>query len=229
LPSNRYYLFFNHTGLLGRTESAHHFMGLFSGSASYTRYRVTGDVPAAVKPFALEKLQWHVFHEIDPGTLTDKSTGWVSAENMSLTKFDDMHFAKDPYMVFALRIDTRRIPPIALKAAILREELKHREQAGRERLSKKEKNDIREEQLQRLLKKVLPLPAVFDVCWNTTAGEVLFFSTSKKANEEFVAFFYRSFDLKLKALTPAVLAAALRPETEETLEKQPQFLTIHHG
>jgi DNA recombination-dependent growth factor C len=204
-------------------------VGLFSGSASYIRYRVTGDVPGAVKPFALEKLQWHAFHEIDPGTLTDKSIGWVSAENMSLTKFDDMHFAKDPYLVFSLRIDTRRIPPIALKAAVLREELTAKEQIGRERLNKKQKMDIREEQMQRLLKRVLPLPAVYDVCWNTGAGEVLFFSTSKKANEEFVAFFFRAFDLKLKAKTPAALAAEVRPDSEEIINKQTPFLVLHNG
>jgi hypothetical protein len=89
--------------------------------------------------------------------------------------------------------------------------------------------DIREEQAQRLLKKVLPLPSVYDVCWNTGAGEVLFFSTSKKANEEFIAFFYRSFDLKLKALTPAILAAEIRPGTEETIEKQTAFLHADNG
>ncbi len=204
-------------------------MGLFSGSASYIRYRVTGDVPEAIKPFALEKLQWHAFHEIDPGTLTDKSTGWVSAENMSLTKFDDMHFAKDPYLVFALRVDTRRIPPIALRAAVLREELKAKEKTGYERLNKKHKMEIREEQTQRLLKKVLPLPAVYDVCWNTGADEVLFFSTSKKANEDFVAFFFRAFDLKLKAKTPAILAAEVRPDSEENIDKQTPFMTVHNG
>jgi len=204
-------------------------MGLFSGSASYTRYRVTGDAPEAIKPFAREKLQWHAFHEIDPGTLSDKSIGWVSAENMSLATFDDMHFAKDPYLVFALRIDTRRIPPIALRAALLREELRLRQESGRERLSKKQKNDIREEQIQRLLKKVLPLPAVYEVCWSTAAGEVLFFSTSKKANEEFAAFFYRSFDLKLRALTPALLAAEAHPETAENIEKQSQLMSMRNG
>lgn len=203
-------------------------MGLFSGSASYTRYRITGDVPDAVKPFALEKLQWHAFREIDPGTLSDKSIGWVSAENMSLASFEDMHFAKDPYLVFALRIDTRRIPPIALRAALLREELKLKQESGRERLSKKQKNDIREEQIQRLLKKVLPLPSVCEVCWNTAAGEVLFFSTSKKSNEEFVAFFYRSFDLKLRALTPVLLAGEMLPGGLESPEK-PQFEGLLHG
>ena len=204
-------------------------MGLLSGSASYIRYRVTGDIPEAVKPFALEKLQWHAFHEIDPGTLTDKSIGWVSAENMSLTKFDDMHFAKDPYLVFSLRIDTRRIPPIALRAAVLREEIKAKEQAGYERLNRKHKMEIREEQTQRLLKKVLPLPAVYDVCWNTGAGEVLFFSTSKKANEEFVSFFFRAFDLKLKTKTPAALVSELRPGSEETIDKQTPFMTVNNG
>ena len=204
-------------------------MGLFSGSASYIRYRITGDVPDAVKPFALEKLQWHAFNEIDPGTLTDKSIGWVSAENMSLTKFDDMHFAKDPYLVFALRIDTRRVPPIALRAAVLREEIKAREQSGYDRLNKKQKMDIRDEQTQRLLKKALPLPAVYDVCWNTGANEVLFFSTSKKANEEFVSFFFRAFDLKLKAKTPAVLAADVRPDVQESIDKETSFLTLDNG
>jgi DNA recombination-dependent growth factor C len=204
-------------------------VGLFSGSASYVRYRITGEVPEAIKPFALEKLQWHAFHEIDPGTLTDKSTGWVSAENMSSTKFDDMHFAKDPYLVFSLRVDTRRLPPIALRAAVLREELKTREETGRERLNKKQKMDIREEQAQRLIKKVLPLPAVYDVCWNMNAGEILFFSTSKKANEDFVSFFYRSFDLKLRALTPAVLAAEARPGAEEQIKKETEFLSTDHG
>ena len=204
-------------------------MGLLSGSASYIRYRITGDVPKAVKPFTLEKLQWHAFHEIDPGTLTDKSIGWVSAENMSLTKFDDMHFAKDPYLVFAMRVDTRRIPPIALRAAVLREEIKVKEQAGRERINKKQKMELREEQTQRLLKKVLPLPAVYDVCWNTGADEVLFFSTSKKANEDFVAFFFRAFDLKLKAKTPAILAAEVRPNSEKNIDKQTPFMTVHNG
>jgi len=201
-------------------------VGLLSGSASYIRYRVTGDVPEAVKPFALEKLQWHAFHEIDPGTLTDKSIGWVSAENMSLTKFDDMHFAKDPYLVFAMRVDTRRIPPIALRAAVLREELKAKEKTGYERLNKKHKMEIREEQTQRMLQKVLPLPAVYDVCWNIGADEVLFFSTSKKANEEFVAFFFRAFDLKLKAKTPAVLAAEVRPDSAEDIDKQTSHMTV---
>ena len=204
-------------------------VGLLSGSASYIRYRITGDIPDAVKPFVLEKLQWHTFNEIDPGTLTDKSIGWVSAENMSLTKFDDMHFSKDPYLVFALRIDTRRIPPIALRAAVLREELKAKEQIGRERLNRKQKTDIKEEQVQHLLKKVLPLPAVYDVCWNTSAGEVLFFSTSKKANEEFTAFFFRAFDLKLIAKTPTVLAAEVRPNSEETIDKKTPFLVLNNG
>jgi DNA recombination-dependent growth factor C len=204
-------------------------VGLLSGSASYIRYRVTGDIPKAVKPFALEKLQWHAFNEIDPGTLADKSIGWVSAENMSLTKFDDMHFAKDPYLVFSLRIDTRRIPPIALRAAVLREEIKVKEQSGYERLNRKHKMEIREEQTQRLMKKVLPLPAVYDVCWNTGAGEVLFFSTSRKANEDFVAFFFRSFDLKLKAKTPAALVSELRPDSEEAVDKQTPFMTLNNG
>ncbi len=181
-------------------------MGLFTGQLSYLRYRVPGGLPDTLKDFIAQKLKTFAFREIDPGSMIDKSIGWVSAENIASTFFDDLHFARDPYMVFSLRVDVRRIPPLAMKAALLKEELKYREASGKERLTKKDKDMIKDEVWQRLIKKALPCPAVYDVCWNTSSETLLFFSTSKKANEDFVNFFHRSFDVKLTALTPAVLA-----------------------
>jgi hypothetical protein len=96
-------------------------MGLYSGSASYVRYRLIDDPPERVKEFALEKLKEFCFREIETGTLNEKSAGWVSAENMASTFFDDLHFSKGPYIVFSLRIDVRRVPGLAMKAAMLRE------------------------------------------------------------------------------------------------------------
>ena len=60
-------------------------------------------------------------------------------ENMASAFFDDLHFAKDPYMAVSLRIDTRRIPPLTLKAALLREEMSYKKHTNKERLSRKEK------------------------------------------------------------------------------------------
>ena len=91
-------------------------------------------------------------------------------------------------------------------AKLLREEIKLKKATGRELLRKKEKEDLREQVRQGLVKKSLPTPAVYDVCWNFSTGTVLFFSCSTGANDEFTQFFLRSFELKPVRLTPAVLA-----------------------
>jgi len=44
-----------------------------------------------------------------------------------------------------------------------------------------------------------------------------------------MAFFFRAFDLKLIAKTPTVLAAEVRPNSEENLDKQTPFLVLNNG
>jgi DNA recombination-dependent growth factor C len=183
-------------------------MGLYAGSASFVRYRLIEDPPERIKEFALEKLKQFAFREIEGGTLNEKSTGWVSAENMALTFFDDLHFSKEPYLAFSLRIDVRRVPGLAMKAAMLREEIKYKKSTGLEVVRKKDKDLLKDQVRQDLVRKSLPVPALFDVCWNTVTSEVLFFSTSAAANEEFVVMFLRSFGLKLQRLLPYDLAGA---------------------
>ena len=96
-------------------------MGLYSGTASYVRYRVDGEQSCNFKDNVLLQLKECSFRELDELSGRDRSIGWVSAENMASTAFDDLHFAKDPYIAVSLRIDTRRIAPLTLKAALLRE------------------------------------------------------------------------------------------------------------
>ena len=184
-------------------------MGLYSGPVSFVRYKLSDSDPEDIKEFVSEKLKEFSFREIDPLSLSEKSIGWVSVENMAATFFDDLHFAKEPYLVFSLRMDIRRIPALTMKAALLREEIKYKKAMGQERLLKKDKDMLRDEVWQSLIKKSLPLPSVYDVCWNTSTGIVFFFSNSKKAAEEFVSFFYRSFDLKLFPLVPYDLAGVV--------------------
>jgi hypothetical protein len=56
------------------------------------------------------------------------------------------------------------------------------------------------------MKKALPIPVLYDVCWNTATGILLFFSTNKKANAEFMDFFLSTFELTLTPLFPYELA-----------------------
>jgi DNA recombination-dependent growth factor C len=184
-------------------------MGLYSGSASYIRYKVEGEVLGSLKETVLLRLQECSFKELDGLSGRDRTIGWVSAENMASISFDDLHFAKDPYIAISLRIDTRRIAPLTLKAALLREEMIFKKQTNKERLSRKEKDLIKEQVKNSLMKKALPVPVLYDVCWNTTTGILLFFSVNKKANAEFMDFFLSTFELALAPLSPYELAQTL--------------------
>lgn len=178
-------------------------MALFSGSLSYVRY--TSDDPAEkdLNTFVLARLQANAFRDIDAPSLKDRAIGWVSAENMASAFFDDFHFARGPYLVFALRIDERRIPPLAMKAAFLREEINYKKATGRQRLGKRDKDMLKEQVWQSLIKKSLPVPYLYETCWSPANRTVLFFSTSRRANDEFMQFFYRSFDVRLTRYEPA--------------------------
>jgi hypothetical protein len=105
-------------------------MGVYSGAASYVHYTVNGDLPANLNEAVLAKLNEFSFQEPDQTIPREKSIGWVSAENMASTFFDDLHFSKGQYLVFSLRIDTRKVPPLAFKATLLREELNFKRSTG---------------------------------------------------------------------------------------------------
>ena len=184
-------------------------MGLYSGSASYVRYKVEGEVHGNLKEGVFLRLKECTFRELDELSGRDRSIGWVSAENMASIAFDDLHFAKDPYIALSLRIDTRRIAPLTLKAALLREEMIYKKRTNKERLSRKEKDLIKEQVKSSLTKKALPVPVLYDMCWNTATGILLFFSTNKKANAEFMDFFLSTFEMMLTPLFPYELAQTI--------------------
>jgi len=183
-------------------------MALFSGQLSYVRYAAEDAAEDISNEFVLARLQANAFHDLDLLSLKDRSLGWVSAENMALAAFDDLRWAKGPYLVFALRIDERRVPPLAMKAAYLREEIKQLKATGQERLSRRDRDALKEQVRQSLIKKSLPVPSLYELCWTPSQRTVLFFSTSKKANDEFTHFFYRSFDIRLNRPEPASPASA---------------------
>ena len=64
----------------------------------------------------------------------------------------------------------------------------------------------------RLRMRFLPIPAEFQVVWNTATNMVYFASTQPKMLEMFEELFIRSFELHLVPLTPYELAASSLPD-----------------
>lgn len=58
----------------------------------------------------------------------------------------------------------------------------------------------------RLRARSLPIPAVFDVVWNTANHHIYLDTTNAKVRALFEDHFYNSFELRLEPLTPFFLA-----------------------
>lgn len=192
-------------------------MSFLKSSTSFTRYRVVDEVPASLWTELPDKLRQFAMKDIDE-LPEQKGWGWVSFEDML-----DVEWAENPpqkgaeYMTFALRVDTRRVPPAVVKKhlaqAIKAEELKVKA-AGKSFVSRERKKEIKEQVMFVLNKRFLPIPAEFQVIWNVNAGLVYIASVQPKLLELFEEFFVHSFGLHLEQLTPYGLAVRFLPEAE---------------
>ena len=200
-------------------------MGFAAASCSFTRYRILerpspdllARVPAILKRFA--------FQDIDALPAETRSFGWTSFEDMLDTEWAVTPPEKAAYITFALRLETRRVPPAVLKkhyALALREEKRRTIEQGKQFVSRERKKELKEQVQLRLMRHFLPIPAVFDIIWATDADLVYFASTQRKMLDMFEEYFIKSFELPLEQLTPYGLAAMILTEHElnslDTLE-----------
>ncbi len=202
-------------------------MALLSASGSFTRYTIVGDVPDAVLRDPVDRLKRYAFQDID-ATADERSFGWVSFEDML-----DAHFASAPvqkahYLLFCLRLDTRRISPAVFKKHLrmaMDAERQTGKEGGRAFVTKDRRTEIAEQVKLRLMAKSLPIPAVFDAVWNVDTREVLLNSTNAKVRNLFEDLFTLTFELHLAPMTPFFLAERLLGESRrgelEGLEPSP--------
>lgn len=193
-------------------------MGVLSSSASFVRYTVEGELPADFWNFVDERVKQHSFRDIDD-TYDEASIGWVSVMNMFDSEFAYASYAAGDYVVVSLRMDERKVAPKIVKKFCLKEEERLKREKEIPKLSRRQKSDIKENVELMLLKKAVPTPSVYDLCWNLAEGTALFFSTSQAAQSLVEDFFKETFDLHLVLQIPYISAAHLLDQNlEEKLE-----------
>ena len=199
-------------------------MGLLDASCSFTRFRIADTVPRELWMEIPAKLKQFAFQDIDE-IAEERAWGWVSFEDMLDSEWGSAPPDKGAYLAFALRLDTRRIPPAVLKkhlAIALREEEKRIHELGKKFIARDRKKELQEQVKLRLMSRFLPIPAVFDVGWATDSNTVYLASTQSKLIELFMNHFTLTFDLHLEPLTPYALAASMLDEANiarlDTLE-----------
>lgn len=189
-------------------------MGLLSASCSFTRFRILDPVPQELWGQIPAKLKQYSIQDIDD-IPEERAWGWACFEDMLDTSWHSAPPEKGEYLAFALRLDTRRIPTAVLKKhlqlALRKEELQNLEQ-GKKFISRDRRTELRDQVRLRLLGRFLPIPAIFDVVWNTSTNIVYLASTQTKVAELFMNHFTLSFDLHLEPLTPYSLATTMLDE-----------------
>ncbi len=199
-------------------------MALLSASTSLTRYRIVEDIPQALWGEVNDRLRKFAFRDIDD-TAEERSFGWVCFDNMLDAEWNTAPPEKGAYLTFSLRLDTRRIPAAVLKKHVqlaMEQQLHLMQAQGQKFLTRDQKTEIKEQVKLRLRARTLPVPAYFDVIWDTEKNLVYLGTTTDKIRELFDELFTKTFGLNLEPQNPFFTALSLlgqdKLQTLETLE-----------
>ncbi len=176
-------------------------MGLLTGSASLTRFAVSGELPASPWDFIAGQVVKYAFKDIDD-TLDELSVGWVAVDNMFDASFAGASYAAGDYVALTMRVDERRVSSAVLKKFCQKEERRILREKQLPRLARAARLEIRERIHAELLRKSPPVPSTCDLYWHVGEGRVLFFSTSKKNISLLEELFRESFGLGLVLQIP---------------------------
>lgn len=184
-------------------------MSFLKTSTSFTRFRISDPVPPALWTEIVDRLRRNSFQDIDE-LPEERSSGWTAFDDLLDVTFTANPVEKGVYLAFCLRLDTRRVPPAVIKKhtalALKKEEAQMREM-GKKFVSRERRKELKEQVLLKLRMRFLPIPAEFQVVWNTAENMVYFASTQQKMLDLFEELFVRTFELHIVPLSPYELAA----------------------
>ncbi|QDU32546.1 hypothetical protein KS4_05780 [Poriferisphaera corsica] len=85
-------------------------MGFKSGRVTYCRFKVMGDGPSSVDEAALSILNEHRFREVEIGAPDEVEVGFVTGDHILDTQFSYEKNGFGNLLMFAIRIDTHKVP-----------------------------------------------------------------------------------------------------------------------
>ncbi|WP_306589597.1 recombination-associated protein RdgC [Geothrix sp. 21YS21S-4] len=181
-------------------------MSMLQGTVSLKRFLVLGPVPdPADLQAGLDQDQFRPFQD---GT-EEERMGWCDWRNPLIIPPDGDWVGQERFAVFALRIDTRRVPSALLKAHVdlrLQTLQKEKDLAF---IGKEARISLADEVKVELLRKVLPTPKVVEVAWDLKGGILWTTASSSKAQGALTSLFIKSFGCEIHPLAPLVLAGRL--------------------
>lgn len=145
-----------------------------------------------------EKLHANRFMELSPSQ--EQGVGWVAADDIFRTDFGLEDCVAGTGIVGGFRIDVKAVPKPLLKK-LFKEKLRERQRDLGEKLTKADKQILKEECKEQLLLKTLPNPKMVTWIWDREKNRIYLDSKSPKVVDAFSAFFSKTFDTPLEIMT----------------------------
>jgi len=191
-------------------------MALIKGSGSFVRFSVDGELPDNPLDYIAERIKAYSFQDIDE-TYDEYSIGWVSIHNMFDSDFAYASYIAGDNITLTLRVDERKVSPAILKKIVQKEEERTRLEKQLPKLSRSMKVQIKETVRTELMRKAIPIPAIYDLYWNLSDSILVFFTTNKKAHAILEDFFRETFGLLIRQQIPYTTAEHLLQEDQLSL------------
>jgi len=173
-------------------------------TCSVRRYRIDGRLPSAYDEDFFTRLRDRRFLPLTANE--ERSYGWVTVDNLLLTRFDVDTVVRGESALIGLRIDRRRVNPRILRAQ-LDLELEGRRKAATDagkpfRLSRDERQQLRADLHAQLLRDTNPSVETHTLIVQPKKKLMFALTLSKRANEVLVALFRDTFGVDVSPLTP---------------------------
>jgi len=187
-------------------------VGVFGGSISVAKFYVRGEVPKRFQAQYMKAIRLRAFEPLVAEEEDEERTGWCAPGNGLDLELEQQKIIFNEYVTLGLRIDKWRIPRTLFRAHFDEAVAEAKARTGKEKLSKKEKDDLKFRVNKRLRKKVLPSMRQFDLAWNVDRNEVLFWNRSPRVKDELCELFEKTFSLRLDEASPYMVARELLGE-----------------
>jgi recombination associated protein RdgC len=182
-------------------------MPALKGSLTYARFFVEGETPKDFRERFMRAIRLRAMQPLEADDDAAERSGWCAIGE----PFDvDLHYEGVFYNNFlnlGFRTDRWVIPGSLLRTRVREAESAYLLKRGRERLSRREKAEIKELVARKLRKQFVPSTRAVDLSWSLEDGVVRFFSQSARPTATMLELFTKTFGLKLLPEAPYTLAS----------------------
>lgn len=188
---------------------------------SYARFFSQAALEENFREKFLEAIQLRAMRPLDAEEDIEERSGWCALGDPYQLELTHERVFFNNYLNLGFRTDRWAIPAPILRTKLNEAETAYLASKGREKLSKREKEELKQVVVRKLRKQFVPTVRVVDLSWSLEEGLVRFFSHAGRTTAAMADLFAQTFGSELTIEAPYTLAArlGLTPDQERSWEE----------